>query len=35
MSLIMSDPAAWGSILALAVLLIGGAYAIYRAVNRP
>jgi len=34
MSLIMNDPAAWGSIVVLAVLLVGGAYAIYRAVSR-
>lgn len=34
MSLIMNDPAAWGSIVALTVLMVGGAYAVYRAVSR-
>lgn len=29
MDLIMSSPAAWGSILVLTVLMIGGVYAIY------
>lgn len=34
MKLIMNDPVAWGSIVVLTVLMIGGAYAIYRAVSR-
>lgn len=34
MNLIMNDPAAWGSIVVLTVLMVGGAYAIYRAVSR-
>jgi hypothetical protein len=34
MNLIMNDPAAWGSIVALTVLIVGGAYAVYRAVSR-
>lgn len=34
MNLIMNDPAAWGSIVVLTVLCIGGAYLVYRAVSR-
>ncbi len=33
MDLIMSSPAAWGSILVLTVLMVGGVYAIYRAMK--
>ena len=33
MDLIMNDPAAWGSIVALTVLMIGGVYALYRAMK--
>lgn len=34
MNLILNDPAAWGSIVALTVLMVGGAYAVWRAVSR-
>ena len=33
MDLIMNSPAAWGSIVALTVLMVGGVYAIYRAMK--
>ncbi len=34
MNMILNDPAAWGSILALTLLLVGGLYALYRALSR-
>jgi hypothetical protein len=30
MDLIMNSPAAWGSIVVMTVLMVGGVYAIYR-----
>ncbi|GEM_PF-2333862 len=33
MSLMMNDPVAWISIAVLAVLMVGGTYAVYRAVH--
>ena len=33
MQLIMNDPAAWGSIVVLTLLCVGGAYLIFRSVR--
>ncbi len=33
MDLIMNSPAAWGSIVVLTILMVGGVYAIYRAMK--